>query len=301
MNNTIEKLNFKKIIMLYIISALIIGIILIIFTFTKYKDKINLLYKYHDISESFKEQNYNEEKVKSKINNLSQNSNDIVDILILNSNNKIKYSSNGKYTDELLLESVSGEKDYYLNNNNSTLFKLIKGKNLAIQSFLSEEYIAEYFDSDNDAFYEASFNTKNNYYIAYAINKYSKDKLYFIIDLTPVSGGALCLKIDLVILVFYFMLYWIILALMIYQNALKINLNPYFWGGITLLTNIVGAIIYLIYKKSGIVCDTCHTYQNKTNIYCTACGNKLNDTCINCNHIIKEKELYCSNCGSRKQ
>ena len=99
---------------------------------------------------------------------------------------------------------------------------------------------------------------------------------------------------------FFFMIYWVLLALYIYQNALKSKLNPYLWGGITLLTNVAGAIIYFIYKQNQKICFKCETSQSKNNIYCINCGTKLSETCKKCGSTINTNDKYCARCGEKQ-
>lgn len=67
--------------------------------------------------------------------------------------------------------------------------------------------------------------------------------------INEVQNGILYLKISLAVLVLFFMLYWIITSLIVYQNARITKLNSYFWGIVTLFTNVIGVGIYLIYIK----------------------------------------------------
>ena len=102
-------------------------------------------------------------------------------------------------------------------------------------------------------------------------------------------------------MMFFFMIYWVLLALYIYQNALKSKLNPYLWGGITLITNIAGVIIYIIYKQNQKTCFKCGASQDKSHIYCTYCGTKLNETCSKCGSVINSNDKYCAKCGEKQK
>ena len=95
--------------------------------------------------------------------------------------------------------------------------------------------------------------------------------------------------------------YGVLLALYIYQNALKSKLNPYLWGGITLITNIAGVIIYIIYKQNQKTCFQCGALQDKSHIYCTYCGTKLNETCHTCGSVLNRNDKYCAKCGEEQK
>ena len=126
-----------------------------------------------------------------------------------------------------------------------------------------------------------------------------KEKIYFINQIHPVLNGKEYIKIGLAIAMFLFMIYWVLLALYVYQDALKSKLSPYLWGGITLITNIAGLIVYIIYKKNNKICFKCGAVQNQGNIYCTYCGAKLDKTCSKCGATIFDKDEYCSKCGEK--
>lgn len=299
MNKLIEKLNFKKIFIIYLIMTLIIIISLSIFLSIKYKDKLNFIYNYYKISENFKEGKYNQTLIKESISNFDKNSSDIVDIMLLDQDNNIIYSANGTFNNEKLeLSKVNDNKKYLVDSNNN-IFKLTKNKELILNLVLdskAKEFKDEYEDN---YFYENNFLNNKIYMLNYINNHKTGEKIYFIIDVKPVANGILYIKASLAICMFLFMLYWILIVFLIYQNALKLKLNPYLWGLIVLFTNIFGVIIYLIYKKFGICCYKCNTYQDKNNIYCVNCGIKINKLCSKCGHIIKNNNKYCSKCGKK--
>lgn len=303
MNNKIKSMNLKKIFIIYLVLAIIVGILLCTFLGITYKDKLSFMYNYHRVSEQFEHKNYNN-YLENKLNNIANSSNDIIDILVLDKNNKIKKSfkkSEFGVLDEFVLNKIdTREKKYFENESNkNVVFKLIKRKELMINTILSDQDLEILDEYDDDVFYENEFNQKDIYLLSYTANKTTGEKIYFINSIHPVTNGALYIKIATSTIVFFFMLYWILVALIVYQNALKLKLNPYLWGGITLATNIAGVILYLLYKSLGTTCEKCNTHQDKNNIYCVACGNKLNETCSKCNNIIKKEDKYCSNCGRK--
>ena len=83
MNKIIDNINFKKVIVIYIILLLvsIIGISTLIGT--KYYEKLNYLYNYHKIDERMDEK-YNQEDMEKSLSKLNEKSKDIIDIVIIN-------------------------------------------------------------------------------------------------------------------------------------------------------------------------------------------------------------------------
>lgn len=286
MNKIIENLKFKKIIIIYLILLVVSIISITLFLGNKYFNKIEYLYNYHKVNEMF-EEDYDLKDIEDSLSKLSKSSNDIVDIVIIN-NKDIIFSTNNVYKNDLV--RIDNTNNYYQDNNDN-VYKLANKKEFILSLFSLDEYEDDYYD-------EFNINNKD-YVMTYSKNNHTNDKIIIINKINEVPSGTLYLKISLAIMVLFFMLYWIITSLMIYQNALKIKLNPYLWGIITLFTNIIGVIIYLIYKNNRITCNKCSTSNNKNNIYCTSCGNKINKCCTKCHTIINDKDKYCRSCGEK--
>ena len=299
MNSIIE-----KIIIIYIIISIIIGIGLILFIGSKFQSKIEFIYNYNEISNEFEKNNYNLENIKNKINKISENSKDVVDILILNNENEIIYSSKkSEFAEQnkfILNKKNNTLNNYFINPNyNNITFKLNSKDELIINTILSNFDLEVKKEYEDEIFYETDFNKQEMYLLSYSLNNNTGEKIYFINQINPVVNGKEYIKIGLAIAIFLFMIYWVLLALYVYQDALKSKLSPYLWGGITLITNIAGLIVYIIYKKNNKICFKCGAVQNQRNIYCTYCGTKLDKTCSKCGATIFDKDEYCSKCGEK--
>lgn len=305
MNDFIKRINFKKLVAVYIIVAILVGISLIIFIGSKFQSKLEFIYNYHNISEELEENNYDLGNIKEKVETFSNNSEDVVDVIILDKENNIIYTSkNSEFSKQekfVLNKADNMSNGYFVNSNNDNIvFRLTTNKELIINTVLSNfdtEIQREYKDQ---VFYESNFDSKKIYLLSYTANESTGEKIYFINEIHPVQNGKTYIKTSLAIIMFFFMIYWILLALYIYQNALKSRLNPYLWGGITLLTNIAGVIIYCIYKQNLKTCYKCGTSQSKNNIYCVYCGIKLNETCNKCGSVINSNDKYCAKCGEKQ-
>lgn len=265
MSRFIKKINFKKIVIIYLFSLVVAFTFIIVFLGSIYKEKIKTTYNYYKLSEYFSE-NYNSNNLKSKINLLSKNSKDIIDIVILNGND-ITYTTNNFYKNELT--SINYNNNYYIDSNRN-VYKLD----------LKREFILELFnikkENKNDYYNNFQINTNNEtYVINYLKNNHNNEKIIILAKISVIKNSEKYLKITFFIIVLFFMLYWIIVTLMIYQNALKLNINAYFWAIVTLLTNVVGVIIYLIFVKKIIVCKNCHANVSINDKYCRNCGEKI--------------------------
>lgn len=244
MNRFIEKINFKRVVVIYLVLLVIAFLGIGCFLGRVYQDKIKTWYYYHQLMEEVEEEKNNQgnmEVLKKKISDLQDNSEDIVDMVLI-SNNEIIYRTKEFYQNDLV--SYQGLNNYYVDSKEN-VYKLDTSK----------EYILELFGFQKE--------DKNDYYNRFLIGS-SKDKTYVVTykdsenkdervvivsKINLVKKGKFYVKISLAILLLFFMSYWFIVVLMVYQNALKLGINAKLWGGVTLLTNLVGVFIYLIYLK----------------------------------------------------
>ena len=78
-----------------------------------------------------------------------------------------------------------------------------------------------------------------------------------------------------------FMIYWIIIALWVYQNA-KNQSYPPGLGYNNPFTNLLGVLLYVIYKTTNGVCAYCGAILQRGGVFCTYCGHKNGVTCEKC-------------------
>ena len=185
MNNFIEKIPFKKVIILYIIVAILVGISLIVFIGNAFQDKLAFIYDYHMINEKLENNHNNLESIKDEIKTMSDNSEDVVDILILDKENKIIYSSkNSEFSNQeefTLNKADNMTNDYFVNPNNDTaIFRLTTNKELIINTVLSNFDTEIQKESEDQIFYETNFDNKQVYLLSYIANHDTGEKIYFI-------------------------------------------------------------------------------------------------------------------------
>lgn len=243
MNNIIEKIKFKKVVIIYI--TLLTGVFLIISIFLGniYNDKLKILYNYYKLTEVF-EDNNDKEKLQKAIKNLNNSSKDIIDVTLYED-----ATTDNFYKDELT--SINNTNNYYTDINNN-IYKLDTKKEFILDIFnIKKENKNDYYNE-----FQIKFNKDNKYTINYLKNN-NDNEIIILSKISLVKDGEKYLKISMSILLLLFMLYWIICTLMIYQNALKLKINAYFWGILTLLTNVLGIIIYIIYTKNRTIYKSC--------------------------------------------
>ena len=299
----IDKLNFKKITVAYVICAFIVGIFSISFLGYKFKEKIIFAINYNKISEKFEDEKIGTDSITADIIDFANKSTDIADILIINKDNRVLFSAkNSQFNQsEFNLElSKKDERTSYLTlaNDSNINFKLVKSEELILRAaFLGNEKEIEH-DHNNEIFFRNNFNNEKLYLLSYSANKSTGDKIYFISDIHPIQNAEMYIKIVCAAAMLFFMMYWVLLSIFIYQNAKKSKLSPALWGIITLFTNLAGVFVYLIYKQNNQSCFKCGAVQSKNNIYCIHCGTKISNTCNKCGHVVNKGDKFCNNCGN---
>lgn len=158
-------------------------------------------------------------------------------------------------------------------------------------------------DSELDA---ASFGSAQ---ISYDINVYYANiaskgmNLFFLYDAnTPkwVGGMRYLDNLPLIcggIAVLGFLVYWLSLAIWVFIDASRRDGRPALWGVLTLLTNAVGLIIYLLTRAERPVCKACKHPLEQDFIACPMCGTRNRAQCPACKKLTSEEWRHCPYCG----
>ena len=98
---------------------------------------------------------------------------------------------------------------------------------------------------------------------------------------------------------FFFMLYWVITALWIYQTPWRARLPALLWGCAALLTNLAAVAVYLIYKYTNAVCRSCGAVQNREKPILRKLRRKNRVYCPNCGRTLYRNVNFCPDCGEK--
>lgn len=301
-NAFIEKRNFKKIFIVYIIAAIICGIACAGAIGYVFKDKINLALQYEKANEVLKKGN-SDSKKKQSIDTLANSSDDICDILLLDEKNNILYSAKNSSLGKdnaFVIEREEGSRFLQSRGNPDTVFRFVKKEEFMLSAVFADDFTEIHNEYDEDGFYLDNFQNKKLYMISLLGKKVGGAKAYVISNPQPAANGMLVLKISAGIAMLFFMLYMILVALWVYQNALISKLFAPAWGILVLFTNLAGVFVYLIYKHINVICGFCGAVQSKGNIFCTECGKKIGIVCTHCGHFLKPTDNYCPKCGHKR-
>ena len=299
-NSFIEKRNFKKIFIVFVIAAVLCGIACAVGVGYVFRDKISLALQYEKASEDFKR---NSQNYSQTLDKLAAASPDIRDVLLLDEKNYIIYSAkNSEFASGGIFELKKANGGKFLQSAVSpdAVFRFVKKDEFMLSSAFADDFGEIYDEYDEDNFYLDNFQNKKLYLISMPGKNSSGTNVYVISSPTPVKYGVLSLKLAASAVMFLFMVYWIIIALWVYQNARKSKLSAPVWGIITLFTNLAGVLVYAVFKHINAICPFCGTVQPSGNIFCTSCGKKIGTVCSKCGHSLKRSDIFCPKCGHKK-
>lgn len=106
-------------------------------------------------------------------------------------------------------------------------------------------------------------------------------------------------------------LLWLLVSIAVGVNAMDHDRSPFFWGLLTILTGLIGVIIYLIVlgnelddpdrDEPVVVCPNCSTRHTNDLAYCSDCGEPLSeeDEAGTASIIRSGPNAYCGNCNAR--
>lgn len=300
----IEKLNFKKVVIAYLVTSIILLLACVASAAYLFRNEILLAVNYERIHEKFKTGSMSDD-LKSELNRLVTSSDNVSNVLVVDKNDSIVYKANnsiiGNNSKFQLAPYQSYRRLFQDTNNTNIIYKVVKADFLG----LSEDYIkrlqmgSNASDYDDDLSYISDITSKQLYSINYMIDRNSGSKIFVVRSIKSVPYAENILEAIGFILMLIFAVYWIGLALWVYKDASKKQANAALWGLLVLLTNLVGLIIYTMVKQSNRLCPECGAMQGRENIYCIKCGNKVNNLCGKCNNIVNRSDVYCSICGSK--
>jgi hypothetical protein len=299
--NRLEKIlsrwNFKKITVWYLVLAVIAGLTCVGTVGYIYRERLNFAWQYSRLEEA-----KDDTALKTVVDKTAAASADVVDVLILDGNNQVTYSAkNSEFaTGTLELVKTASEKKYLTSADHSdAVFQYVKSEEFMLNSIINKDFGKIRSDYDDDSAFESSLSAKSIYMLSRVGVHGSDSKVYVITVPTSVPGGMTSLKATAALAMLFFCVYWVLIALWLYKDAAKCRLSPLYWGLIGLFTNLIGLIVYKIYKRSMAVCSSCGTAQSADHLYCSFCGTQLGTRCESCGCKVGPKDSFCHHCGNK--
>lgn len=295
--NFLSKWNFKKIVIIYLIIALITAIVCVGTIGYIFRERINFAYRYSRLEET-----KDSATLENEVQKTANASDDVVDILIIDKTGKVTYSAkNSKFSTETFeLTKAENEKKYLISNKYpDAAFQYVKSEEFMLNSIINKDFGKIRSDYDDDSAFDSGLSSKTIYMLSRIKIDGSDNKVCVITVPTSVPGGMTALKTTAAVVMLFFCVYWVLIALWMYKDAAKCKLSPLYWGFIGLFTNIIGLIVYKIYKHNMTTCAVCKATQNADHLYCSYCGSVLGTCCKNCGCKVDLKDAFCHHCGNK--
>jgi len=295
----LAKLNFKKVIIIYLVAAFVCGSASAAALGYLFRSKISLVIDYERISEKKAPVTYED------IAAFAVGHPEIAEALVLGVDRAIVFRAKdgGIVKGDVWSFAKAGE----MRGSNRLIDPSHPGIALqwldddltGLRAIIDESGAHNRFDSEKDALLEP-VNQK-----IYPIQSWhirpNGETVVLLFDFHPVPGAVLALRIVAAAVMLFFMLYWALVALWVYADAQKSKLRGETWGLLTLFTNLAGLLVYLVYKGIHQVCYQCRAVLGRENTYCTSCGAKLGETCAGCGSAVGKHSGFCGRCGQAQE
>lgn len=293
----LSKWNFKKIVVWYFVLAIVTGLCCAGVVGYLYRERLNFAWQYSRLEEA-----KDDAELKTAAQKTADASGDVVDVLILDGRNQVIYSAkNSEFSNGTLeLTKAGSEKKYLISDAYpDAAFQYVKSEEFMLNSIINKDFGKIRSDYDDDSTFDSELSGKTIYMLSRVNVHHSDSKIYVITVPTDMPGGMTALKTTAALAMLFFCVYWVLIALWLYKDAAKCKLSPLYWGLIGLFTNIIGLIVYKIYKRSMAVCPACGAAQSAEHLYCSVCGTQLGTRCESCGCKVGAKDSFCHHCGNK--
>ncbi|MCI6290961.1 MAG: zinc ribbon domain-containing protein [Clostridiales bacterium] len=293
----LSKWNFKKIAVWYLVLAVITGVLCGGTVGYLYRQRLKFAWQYARLEEA-----KTPEALRMAADKTAAASEDVVDILVVDENQQILYSAkDSKFAAGPLTLTKVGDAKKYLASADypEAVFLQVKGDEFMLNSIVSHDFGKIRSEYDDESAFENGLSAKTVYMLNRVQVRKAGGTAYVITRPTSVPGGETALKVTAALAMLLVCVYWVLVALWMYRDAARCKLSPLYWGLIGLFTNLIGLIVYKIYKHSATLCPACGAAQSAGHLYCSFCGAQLGARCANCGGKVGAKDSFCHHCGNK--
>ena len=293
----LSKWNFKKIAVWYLVLAVITGVLCGGTVGYLYRQRLKFAWQYARLEEA-----KTQEALRTAADKTAAASEDVVDILVVDENQQVLYSAkDSKFAAGPLTLTKVGDAKKYLASADypDAVFLQVKGDEFMLNSIVSHDFGKIRSEYDDESAFENGLSAKTVYMLNRVQVRKAGGTAYVITRPTSVPGGETALKVTAALAMLLVCVYWVLVALWMYRDAARCKLSPLYWGLIGLFTNLIGLIVYKIYKHSATLCPACGAAQSAGHLYCSFCGAQLGARCANCGGKVGAKDSFCHHCGNK--
>lgn len=95
--------------------------------------------------------------------------------------------------------------------------------------------------------------------------------------------------------------FWGLLPIWVFIDAQRRGFKAPLWAILTLLTNIVGLLVYLVVRPEYTICRNCGKQLSMKFVICPYCGTQNREQCPSCKEVLEEEWVACPYCGHIKE
>ena len=248
----LSKWNFKKIAVWYLVLAVVAGLICGGTVGYLYRQRLKFAWQYARLEEA-----KTQEALRTAADKTAAASEDVVDILVVDENQQVLYSAkDSKFAAGPLTLTKVGDAKKYLASADypDAVFLQVKGDEFMLNSIVSHDFGKIRSEYDDESAFENGLSAKTVYMLNRIQVRKAGGTAYVITRPTSVPGGETALKVTAALAMLLVCVYWVLVALWMYRDAARCKLSPLYWGLIGLFTNLIGLIVYKIYKHSATLC-----------------------------------------------
>lgn len=296
--NKLEKIlsgwNFKKIAVWYLILAVVAGLICAGTVGFLYRERIEFAVQYSRIKDA-----KTETELKKAVDKAAESS-DAVDVLIFGEGGRVSYSAkNSEFKSGIsTLHGISGAEKYLQTPEYpNAVFRYVKSDEFMLTAVLNKDFDEIRSDYDDYIAFQSELSDKT-VYVLNRVKTRGADVCIIAVP-TSVRGGETALKASALVAMLFFCVYWVLVALWMYKDSAARKLSTFYWGIIGLFTNLVGLVVYKIYKRSAEVCPECGALQSPDSRFCSFCGARLGACCESCGGKVSPRDNFCRRCGKK--
>lgn len=298
----VSKWDFRRIARVFCAAALVLIVCCAVAVGIVFRERLVYAMEFMRLEEAAEGKNKDPEAKRQAMDKVAAASSDVVDILAIDGDGKVWYSAKqSPFTaDTFTLAKIGDEKRYYAAAEYpDAVFQYVKGEAFMLRSVLSEDFGKLQTEYAEEGSLGTGKPTGTFYMLTRLRCEDTSTYIYVISTPTSVPGGALLLKGCAALAVLLFSVYWVLVALWLYRDASRARLPAVTWGLIGLATNIVGVLVYCLYKKGNALCPECGAVQANGHGYCVYCGAQIGKRCPGCGGRVLDTDRYCHHCGAK--
>lgn len=292
----IQSINFKKTFIAFFACMLAFVVAAVSYLTFVYQNQWGAAAEFENISSDIASGARTVQDVKDQLAQIASSFPGIIDVIVLDETGQVTYSANNsRFAQDGALESgkaqIAPEIGRGFPRDRMPLGDRDKGGRFQER---------DDFDFNGRRAAAGQFSQRDGYIVRSVIDNATGEQVLFISNPRALWNGRVSIPIRVIGIIgwLFFIAFKLLLCLWVYADSKKHGKSTILWTVLTLLTGLIGWIVYLIARGNTQKCIKCGAGQSVANQYCVKCGNCLKTMCANCNTVASGGDAYCKKCGA---